>query len=383
MNTSPRAAQIALFTIFASFGVVVGFWAAAIPLLQRRLALSEDMLGMSIFCFGLGALLATFATPKYAQRHGTRAVMIVSGIGVWLTFPIMLIAPSIATLMVGLAALGACCGTLDASMNSHGFTVEHYLQKPTISLFHGGYSLGNILGSLTAALIIALGWGFNLSVALFSPIAIAALLYARRFCYAQDAMVSIEASSVTTDAQRLPLSLIVVAILTALCFFSEGAVGDWGGIFIRDQKDASPTQTALSLGAFAAGMTVARFLGDRLRTRFATLPLLWVSSLFSSLMMIAFLTAPNAILALTALVFAGLGYANIVPLLFVRAANIEGISAARGVSFAAGMGYASLLGGPALLGYVATHIGLYASFALVVVGSLIIAIESFLQSRRK
>ena len=81
-------------------------------------------------------------------------------------------------------------------------------------------------------------------------------------------------------------------------------------------------------------------------------------------------------LALIALLGAGLGYANVVPLLFVRAANIDGISSARGVAFAAGLGYASLLGGPALLGYIAEHAGLHASFMLVVLGSLLIVFES-------
>jgi hypothetical protein len=56
-SSSARTAQIALFSIFTSFGMMVGLWAAAILQLQTRLNLSADLLGLSIFCFGLGAVL--------------------------------------------------------------------------------------------------------------------------------------------------------------------------------------------------------------------------------------------------------------------------------------------------------------------------------------
>ncbi|TDR30893.1 MFS transporter [Hydromonas duriensis] len=370
----PRTVQIALFGIFASFGVLVGLWAAAIPLLQKRLALSNDMIGLNIFCFGMGAVGATIVIPKLIARHNTRAVMRVAGCGMWLLFPLMIAAPSFVALMMASVCVGFCCGALDASMNSHAFNVEHHLQKPSLSLFHGGYSLGNILGSAAAALVLYLTLSYTTSVWFFSALALGAMWWWVSLCYPEDVVAQKQDS--TTVHQRAPRALIIVAALTAISFFAEGAVGDWSGLFLRDIKSASATQTALSMAAFASGMTVARFLGDNLRARYATLPLLFFSSALASLMLVGFLMAPNAPLALLALVFAGLGYANLVPLLFVRAANIAGVPPARGVAFAAGMGYASLLGGPALLGYLAEHLGLATALTLVVFGTLLICFES-------
>lgn len=379
---SARTAQIALFSIFTSFGMMVGLWAAAIPQLQTRLNLSADLLGLSIFCFGLGAVLATFVVPKYIERHQTRTVMTFGGCAMWLVFPFALIAPTIATFMLLLAILGFFCGVLDTSMNSHAFTVEHHLNKPTLSLFHGGYSLGNVIGSGFAALILSLAISFHFSVFAVAMSAVIALVWAKNYCYPNDAQSTTNVTDVAISSKRVPFALIVVATLTGVSFFSEGAVGDWAGLFIRDEKSASPTQTALSIGAFASGMTVARFLGDRLRARYAVLPLLCASSALAAIMLMIFVFTPNATLALIALAIAGLGYANVVPLLFVRAANIEGVSPARGVSFAAGMGYASLLGGPALLGYLAEHFGLFNAMFLVVISAAILSFESGWQHRK-
>ena len=361
---------------------MVGLWAAAIPHLQQRLNLSADMLGMSIFCFGLGAVLATFVAPKYIERHQTRPVMIFGGCSMWLAFYIMLNMPTVATFMLMLSVLGFFCGILDTAMNSHAFTVEHHLQKPTLSLLHGGYSLGNVLGSAFAALVISMSASYNGAVLVLAVCAIGGLIFAQSHCYATDSHEGSDAAQTNTDSAKIPFALMVVAGLTAICFFAEGAIGDWSGIYLRDEKSANAAQTALSMGAFASGMTIARFFGDGLRARYAALPFLAASSGLACVMVLIFLVAPNATIALIALVIAGLGYANVVPLLFVRAANIEGISATRGVSFAAGMGYASLLGGPALLGYLAEHFNLFNAMFLVVLGSAILSLESWLKHKQ-
>ena len=182
----PRTAQLALFSIFVSFGLMCGLWAASIPLLQTRLSLPNDMLGASIFCFGLGAVLATFVVPKYIERHQTRPVMLVGGCVMWVFFIAALNAPTIALLMLLLAGVGFGCGALDTSMNSHAFTVEHHLGKPTLSKLHGGFSLGGVLGSVIAALLIHYDLSFYGGTLLIAALAIWGLFYAKSLCYPTD-----------------------------------------------------------------------------------------------------------------------------------------------------------------------------------------------------
>lgn len=377
-----QAAQKALFTVFALLGTMNGLWAASIPLLQHRLNLTADVLGLSMFCFALGAMLATFVVPKYILRHSTRWVMMFSATIIWLTFPLMLDASSLSTLLPINVAVGFGFGAMDASMNSHAFNVEHHLKKPTMSLFHAGWSVGTIIGSALIAAVLYLNVPYMTSIYVICAAALSLMWWLRQWCYAQDVQANDTADALTRSA-RVPALLIVVAIMTALSFFTEGAISDWAGLFLRDDKFASPTQTALSLAAFSIGMTFARFRGDAWRARFSILPLLRASCGGAALAILAFIAAPNAPLALLCLTVAGVCSANIVPLLFVRAGNIEGVPPARGVAYVAGMGYASLLGGPALLGYLAHHLSLSVSFLIVVLCNGVLFIEASWRMRQK
>lgn len=379
---SAQAAQKTLFTIFALLGMMNGLWAASIPLLQKRLNLTADILGLSMFCFALGAILASFVVPKYILRHSTRWVMMVSATIIWLTFPLMLSASSLSTLLPINVAVGFGFGAMDASMNSHAFNVEHFLQKPTMSFFHAGWSVGTIVGSAAVAAVLYWNMPYMGSMYTISISALALMWVLRPWCYAQDVQASNTADALTSSA-RVPTALITIAIMTALSFFTEGAISDWAGLFLRDDKWASPTQTALSLAAFSAGMTLARFRGDAWRTRFSILPLLRASCGGAALATLAFIASPNAVLALLCLAIVGVCSANIVPLLFVRAGQIDGVPPARGVAYVAGMGYASLLAGPALLGYLAAHLSLSVSFLVVVACNGVLFLEAFWRMRQK
>ena len=379
---SAQAAQKTLFTIFALLGMMNGLWAASIPLLQKRLNLTADILGLSMFCFALGAMLATFVVPKHILRHGTRWVMMVSATIIWLTFPLMLDASSLSTLLPINVAVGFGFGAMDASMNSHAFNVEHFLQKPTMSLLHAGWSVGTIVGSGAVAAVLYLNMPYMGSMYVICIAALALMWTLRQWCYARDFQAS-DTADALTNSTRVPFALIVIAIMTALSFFTEGAISDWAGLFLRDDKFASPTQTALSLAAFSIGMTFARFRGDAWRARFSILPLLRASCGGAALATLAFIAAPNAPLALLSLAVAGVCSANIVPLLFVRAGHIEGVPSARGVAYVAGMGYASLLGGPALLGYLAHHWSLSLSFLIVVSCNVLLFLEASWRIRQQ
>jgi hypothetical protein len=48
----------------------------------------------------------------------------------------------------------------------------------------------------------------------------------------------------------------------------EGAILDWGALYMRQELGASPALSGLAFGAFSAAMATMRFLGDLVRDRF-------------------------------------------------------------------------------------------------------------------
>ena len=72
--------------------------------------------------------------------------------------------------------------------------------------------------------------------------------------------------------------------------------------------------------------------------------------------------APNAPLVIASFAFAGLGVANMVPVMFSAAGNFPGLSAGIGISIVTMLGYSGILVAPSSIGFVAEHIGFRVTF---------------------
>ena len=55
---------------------------------------------------------------------------------------------------------------------------------------------------------------------------------------------------------------MLLAILCLLVMVTEGAMADWGGLYLRQDLGASAALAALAYSFFTGGMTVGRVVGD-------------------------------------------------------------------------------------------------------------------------
>jgi MFS family permease len=77
--------------------------------------------------------------------------------------------------------------------------------------------------------------------------------------------------------------------------------------------------------------------------------------------------------ALFGFALVGLGFANIVPVLFSAAATVPGIKPADGIAAVASLGYFGMMVGPPLIGFVAEHRSLTSGLATVVLAAVLLA----------
>ena len=80
--------------------------------------------------------------------------------------------------------------------------------------------------------------------------------------------------------------------------------------------------------------------------------------------------------ALVGFVIVGLGLANIVPVMFAAAGQMEGVPPAQGVAAVSAVGYAGFLFGPPMIGGLARVTSLSAALWLVVLFAALIAAMS-------
>jgi predicted MFS family arabinose efflux permease len=114
-------------------------------------------------------------------------------------------------------------------------------------------------------------------------------------------------------------------------------------------------------------MAAARFGGDAMRARFAPHVLLLGSGLLAAGAMAMVLITDLPWLALVGFASVGMGFANVVPILFSASAKVPGIEPARGIASVSAVAYLGFMAGPAVIGLLARATSLTAALYVVVV----------------
>lgn len=370
---SRLATRIAFFV--AGFGVAC--WAPLVPLAKERLSVSDASLGLLLLCLGLGSVLAMqFAGPLIA-RFGARPAVVVGGIGQGLVLPFLAFAPSVPTMAAALLLFGGFLGLIDVSMNVHAVEVEKQADRPLMSGFHGLFSVGGFIGALFLTAILS---------AEIDPVAGTIAASCLMIC----AMVFTAPRLIATpQAEETPLFVvprgivILLAMLAAITFLTEGAMLDWGALLITGKGLLPTAQAGIGYSVFAVAMTVGRLSGDAIVARLGDRRTILWGGLLALCGYVVLLTAPVAAMALVGFLLIGLGASNIVPVLFRLAGSQSVMPSGLAIASVTTVGYAGVLAGPAGVGFVAQAIGLPAAFWLMTILLCLVPLSASTVTRKR
>jgi len=369
------AARWSVSTIFLLNGAGIGVWAAHVPLVQARAGIDTGVLGFLLLTIAGGAISAMPLSGWMAGRWGTRAVVIGSGLLFALKSALLMNVSGLLPLFVAAYAFGASNGVLDVAMNANASEVEAARGIPTMSSFHGFYSLGGLIGAALGGLLIRAGLGDGSGALMVSvAIAIVVALCAR--------MLLAVPPAPHASHFALPRGpALFLGLLALLCFAIEGALVDWSALLLTERTQVDAATAALGYSAFSVTMAACRFAGDRLVLRFGPLRVMTAGGLgmFAGLM----LAVVSTHFVLSALGFAliGLAAANVVPLIFAAAARMPGMSAGGGLATVATLGYAGLLMAPPLLGAIAAHTNIAVALGILSLSGIVIAANARIVKR--
>jgi fucose permease len=294
-----------------------------------------------------------------------------TGIGLCFAFILPPIAPDFASFIPAALAFGAAVGAMDVAMNAHGLAVEKALRRPTMSFVHAAFSLGAMAGSLLGALLLGI-LGELAHVLVTAAALLAAFLFCSRFFLPAAVDKGVSGAMFVMPSR----TTIGLGLLCFLALMAEGAILDWSGLMLRQRFLLEAGTAALGFAAFSAGMTAARFLGDRLRQRYGAVKLLRWSAVLAAAGLAAALFIPAAPIAMAALALAGIGLGNAAPILFAGGGRLEPGAPGRGIAAVTTLGYAGFLAGPPLIGFIAELTGLSLALGVIVVAALIIALSA-------
>lgn len=371
--TQASAARWATSLLFIADGAGFGVWAAHIPVFKELLHLSSTALSVILLALVLGSLVSMPLVGQLVARLGSRTV-VYAAIAGYILATAALSRVAGFWLLVALAALfGAAKGALDVSINAQGAYVERKLGKLVISSFQGCWSLGGLLGATVSSYILRRGGSIRTD---FLEISFALLICAVVAC---PFLLREETKAGSSPAWRLPdRRLLRIAGIAFLGLFAEGAMADWDGVYLNTSVGVTLAQAALGYAVFSLAMAAGRFVGDRLLERFTPVAVLRVSGCVLCGGVAFALVLNSWWAALLGFLCAGLGLANIVPVVWGAAGRDQTIGAGPALATVTTVGYFGFLAGPPVIGALAAVSSV--RIALIAVSLFGVAIAGFSRS---
>jgi MFS family permease len=369
-GTKPLKERVATLGVFLANGFGIGAWAVEVPRIKESLSLSDTSLGIALFAFALGAIVAMPLAGQLVPRFGSGRLTALLGAAFVVALPLPAFAPNLATLCIVLLALGAANGALDVLMNGHASAIETQWKSPIMSSFHASWSAGGLLGAATGGMLQKGGVGVVGGLVL-PDLFIAGLILAAAVLALRDLGPRAAASS---SGFALPnAGVMKLALLAFLCLLVEGSVADWSAVYLRSALNEEASVAAVGYSAFAFSMAACRFVGDGFVRRFGSGKVVGLGGLLATAGLALVLGLPTVFTAFAGFAMVGVGLANIVPVIF-SAAGRSSVTPAIGVSMAATAGYAGFLVGPPLIGFGAGLLGLRVALCVLVVATLIVCL---------
>ena len=352
--------------VFFVNGAIVGTWIAQIPWIQQRFDLSDSQIGLTLMGMSLAVIVAMPIAGQWVARRGSVPVLVAGGVAATLLVNLPVVAPRALLVVGGLFALGVAVATMDLAMNAHGVKVEEEGGRPIMSSLHAGWSFGGFAGAGAAALLAAAGLGPRASVALLSAVLLAATIACVRRLG--------EGSAPGQATQRfftLPSrAVFLTAALCLLIMVTEGAMGDWGGIYLSRDLGSDAALAAGAFAYFTAGMTLGRVFGDAINARIGPVALLRAGALLTAAPLVAMLLLEHPVAAVAGMFLIGVGVANGVPLMYSAAGRRKDTPSGPAIAAVSSMGSVGFLAGPPFIGFLADATSLPWALSTLTLGAL-------------
>jgi MFS family permease len=365
--------------LFFVHGLIVSTWVSRIPAIQSSLHLDNGILGLALLASAVGAVGTIPVVGWLITRYGSKKICIAASLAFSLCLVPMALATNAFSLGCALFIYGVLAASMDVAMNAQGVEVEKALGVPTMSRFHGMFSLGGMLGAAAGGAVAAR------SVAPTPHFVVSAVA---------NALIVLAISGLLLDthtyhaehAHRLPLRktppiLIALSTIGFCILLSEGAMADWTAVYLRQSLNAGPGTAAAGYAVFSAAMCIFRLLGDLVTARLGALRTVRTGSLVAAVGLLWALSIQMPQWSLPGFALAGAGFSVIIPLVFGSGGRVEGINPAAGIATVTGISYVGFIVGPPLIGFASQLITLRYALGIVVVCCLVSAILSILAAR--
>ncbi|GAA1039765.1 MFS transporter [Virgisporangium ochraceum] len=260
---------------FISLGLPDALLGVGWPSMRETFGVSIEAVGLILTVGVTGYLMSSVSTGFALARLGVGRLLAASTALVAAGLAAYAAAPVFAVALVGSVLVGLGSGAIDAGLNvyaAENFGARH------MNWLHASFGFGATLGPLVMTSVLGAGlgwrWGYGLTAAVQSVLAVAFALTARSWQVPRDALqeeATGEASRGNAARTLLLPTVWMGAVTFALYTGTEVAVALWTFTLLTDGRDLSTsvagTCVAAYWGALFVGRVVYGVIADRMSGR--------------------------------------------------------------------------------------------------------------------
>ena len=347
--------KIAVCFFFISGGSSLALWAVHIPLIEDRVGINYQTLGLLLMLSGLGGFFAMQLFGWMVDHIGSKSATRLGGVIVGLSLFGPAFAPDPFWLGLAIFGIGFGIAGIDVAMNAAALQVEKANGKAIFTFFHLFWSVGGLLGAGLG--FVTIGLGFNQSQTLpvvGVTLSVVGVFIAAWLLPSQPVADNSDKqqNKVSSKANRRVFAFVILAgLMAASGAIIEGVAQDWSALYLSDYQNVSFALAAWGLAAFNIGMIIGRIFIDRIVEVKGRSFVIRNGSIFAAAAIGLQAFVPNYELSLLAWGLLGLGISGVVPQIFAAAGEIgEASHSGRNMAKVVGITFIGALAGPSIIG---------------------------------
>jgi fucose permease len=306
-----------------------------------------------------GSVLASLLAPEVARRRGLKTVLLIGLLAngaSMTTFALSSVASGAsglpyALLLGATGLLGIGFGTTLTAINAFATGFFPKRSETAVTALHTLLGTGTALSPLLVALLTAGGrwWWLPVGVgAACFVLALLALSQSLKMPTEDGDPPSLGAAAIMRVLPRRFWIWIAFALLYGIC---ETLFGNWGSVYLAQQRGLSGDTANLALAAFWAAVTVGRLLVAVVSVRVPAAVIFRVLPILIAAALVAVATASGATFGVLAFAFAGLACSACLPLSIGTASSetprfVETVSGWMVAAYMMGYGIGAFAVGP-------------------------------------
>ena len=365
-----RGAIVAAFALHALATMPVG---ARMPAIRDQTGLDAPSLGLALGAYAIALLVGTRVAGRLMAAFGDRQVLRVGIPLLCLALVPVGFARDLVTLAAPLVVLGLLAGAMDVVMNAYAVGLERRMGRPILSGVHAAWSAGMLLSGAIALGAVAAGVDPALQFTVMGVVCAGVAAVVLRGLDDIPVERAHPGAGAPVDVRAVLIPTLVLGLIGFGSFVLEGAVMDWGQIYLRDVGGAAAELAALAYLANALGMLVSRLLGDRTVVVVGPVRLVRWSCVAAALSIGFVVVRPDPLIAVVAYAIIGLAVGPVFPVA-LSAAGATGAASSFVLGWVVTMAYLGSVAGPMLIGFIAGAAGLREAFLIPVILGLVLAV---------